>query len=48
MLDNGNTILEYKIEDWLQEGKQYPRIMIKDEIKLLVYNNRNIPQINLK
>lgn len=66
MLDNGNTMLEYKIEDWLQEGKQYPIIMkkferyikniendnvlsmIKDEIKLLLYNNRNIPQINLK
>lgn len=65
MLDNGNTMLEYKIEDWINEGKQFPKIMkkfekylkniekdevlsmIKDEIKLLLYNNRSTPQIKL-
>ena len=65
LLDNGNSMLEYKIEDWLEKGQQYPNIMkkferymknienddvlnmIKDEIKLLLFNNRNIPQLSL-
>jgi uncharacterized membrane protein len=65
LLDNGNTMLEYKIEDWIKEGKQFPKIMkkfekymtnfekdeivmmIKNEIKLLLYNNRSTPQITL-
>jgi uncharacterized membrane protein len=65
MLDNGNTMLEYKIEDWIKEGKQFPKIMkkfekymanfekdevvmmIKNEIKLLLYNNRSKPLITL-
>ena len=52
--------MEYKLEEWLENGKKYPDAMkkfnryiekrdndkvinkIKDEIKLLLYNNRNV------
>ena len=60
LLDDGNYLLEYKIEEWLEKGNHYPKTMkkfknymkniendeiiqmIKDEIQLLLYNNRNL------
>ena len=53
-------IIEYKLEEWIENGKNYPEMMrkfkryidkkdnnkvlnkVKDEIKLLLYNNRNL------
>ena len=58
MIDENEYILEQKLEEWLENGKDYPDIMrkfnrylakkdqddvinkIKDEIKLILYNNR--------
>ena len=60
MIEDNTNILEDKIEDWLEKGKQYPHIMkkfnrylekkendividkIKQEIKFILYNNREI------
>ena len=60
MIEDNTNILEDKIEDWLEKGKQYPQIMkkfnrylekkendividkIKQEIKFILYNNREI------
>ena len=60
MIDEKQIIIEEKIEDWIQKGKQYPNLMkkferyinkkernevlnkIKEEIKLMLYNNRVI------
>jgi len=65
LLDNGNSHLEYKIEDWLEKGKEFPTIMkkferymaniekdevlnmIKEEIKLLLFNNRSYPKLQI-
>jgi len=60
LIDDNEGIFEYKIEEWIQDGNKFPKMMkkfntyvgikdnnmvinkIKDEIKLLLYNNRNI------
>jgi len=60
LIDDNEGIIEYKLEEWLEDGIKYPEMMkkfnryiekkdndkvinkIKDEIKLLLYNNRNI------
>ena len=60
LMDDNEGIIEYKLEEWIENGVKYPEMMrkfnryiekkdndkvinkIKDEIKLLLYNNRNI------
>jgi len=60
LIDDNQGVLEYKLEEWLENGKNYPDAMkkfnryiekrdndkvinkIKEEIKLLLYNNRNV------
>jgi hypothetical protein len=60
LIDDNEGIIEYKLEEWLEKGVEYPEMMkkfnryiqkkdnnkvvniIKDEIKLLLYNNRSI------
>ena len=60
LLDTNHEILEQKLEEWLENGKDYPEIMtkfnrylekkenddvinkIKNEIKLILYNNRKV------
>jgi len=60
LIDDNNIILEQKLEEWIENGKEYPKIMnkfkryiekrdnnkvlnkIKDEIKLILFNNREI------
>jgi len=60
LIDDNQGIIEYKLEEWLENGKNYPDAMkkfnryiekrdndkvinkIKEEIKLLLYNNRNV------
>jgi hypothetical protein len=60
LIDEKQILLEKKIQEWVESGKQYPKIMakfnrylekreqddvintIKEEIKLLLYNNRNM------
>lgn len=60
LIDDNEGIIEYKLEEWIENGGKYPEMMrkfnryiekkdndkvinkIKDEIKLLLYNNRNI------
>ena len=60
LIDDKNIILEQKLEEWIENGKEYPKIMnkfkryidkrdnnkvlnkIKDEIKLVLFNNREI------
>ena len=60
LIDDNEGIFEYKIEEWIQDGNKFPKMMkkfntyvgikdnnmvinkIKDEIKLLLYNNRNV------
>ena len=60
MIDEKQTIIEEKIEDWITKGKEYPELMkkferylnkkennevldkIKSEIKLMLYNSRNL------
>tara|TARA_Y100000813_G_scaffold56239_1_gene39469 strand:- start:155 stop:1087 length:933 start_codon:yes stop_codon:yes gene_type:complete len=60
ILEEKEIIIEEKLEEWLEKGKQYPEIMkkftrylekkehdvvldkIKDEIKLVLFNNRNL------
>ena len=60
LIEDKQTIIEEKIEDWVKKGKEYPELMkkfkrylnkrenndilnkIKDEVKLMLYNNRNI------
>ena len=62
MIDEKQIMIEEKIEDWVQKGKQYPNLMrkferyinkkeknevlnkIKEEVKLILYNNRVIVQ----
>ena len=66
MIDDKQILLEKKIQEWVESGKQYPKIMakfnryiqkrehndvinaIKEDIKLLLYNNRNIIKENNK
>ena len=60
MIDDKQIILEKKIQEWVESGIQYPKVMakfsryiekreqndvinaIKEDIKLMLYNNRNI------
>mgnify|MGYP000934522862 CR=1 FL=1 len=60
LIDDNEGIFEYKIEEWIENGNKFPKMMkkfntyvgikdnnmvinkIKDEIKLLLYNNRNV------
>jgi len=60
LIDDNEGIFEYKIEEWIENGNKFPKMMnkfntyvgikennivinkIKDEIKMLLYNNRNI------
>ena len=64
ILEEKEIIIEEKLEEWLEKGKQYPEIMkkftrylekkehdvvldkIKDEIKLVLFNNRNLIKNN--
>jgi hypothetical protein len=63
LIDEKESIIEQKLEEWLENGKQYPDIMkkfnrylekkendtvlnkIKDEIKLMLFNNRDLISI---
>ena len=60
ILEEKEIIIEEKLEEWLEKGRQYPEIMkkftrylekkendvvldkIKDEVKLVLFNNRNL------
>ena len=60
LIDDKQILLEKKINEWVESGIQYPRIMakfsrylekreendvinaIKEDIKLMLYNNRNM------
>ena len=60
LIDDNESIIEYKLEEWIENGKKYPEMMrkfkryidkkendkvieaVKNEIKLLLYNNRQI------
>ena len=60
LIDDNEGIIEYRLEEWIENGNRYPEMMrkfnryiekkdndkvinkIKDEIKLLLYNNRNV------
>ena len=60
MIDDKQIILEKKIQEWVESGIQYPKVMakfsryiekreqndvinaIKEDIKLILYNNRNM------
>ena len=60
LIDDKQILLEKKIQEWVESGKQYPKIMakfsryiekreqndvinaIKEDIKLMLYNNRNM------
>ena len=60
ILEEKEIIIEEKLEEWVEKGKQYPEIMkkftrylekkehdvvldkIKDEVKLVLFNNRNL------
>ena len=64
LIDDNETIIEYRLEEWIENGNKYPEMMrkfnryiekkdnnkvinkIKDEIKLLLYNNRNVVSKN--
>ena len=63
LIDEKESIIEQKLEEWIENGKQYPDIMkkfnrylekkendtvlnkIKDEIKLMLFNNRDLISI---
>ena len=60
LIDTNDFVLEQKLEEWMENGKDYPEIMnkfnrylekkenddvinkIKNEIKLILYNNRKV------
>ena len=60
LIDTNEFVLEQKLEEWVENGKDYPEIMnkfnrylekkenddvlnkIKNEIKLILYNNRKV------
>ena len=60
LIDDKESIIEQKLEEWIENGKNYPDIMkkfnrylektendkvldkIKNEIKLMLFNNRDI------
>ena len=64
MIDEKDIILEQKLEEWIENGNEYPTIMnkfkryidkkennkvlnkIKEEIKLILFNNRNVIEKN--
>ena len=63
LIDEKESIIEQKLEEWIENGRQYPDIMkkfnrylekkendtvlnkIKDEIKLMLFNNRDLISI---
>ena len=63
MIDDKESIVEQKLEEWVENGKGYPNIMkqfnkylekrendevlntIKEEIKLILFNNRNLVSV---
>jgi len=63
LIDENEVFIEQKLEEWIENGKQYPDIMkkfnrylekkendtvlnkIKDEIKLMLFNNRDLISI---
>ena len=66
MINNKECLIQDRVEDWLENGKNYPIIMrkferylekkekdvvlnkIKEEIRLMLFNNRNMININLR
>lgn len=60
LIDTNEIVIEQKLEEWMENGKEYPEIMkkfnrylekkekddvknaIKEEIKLILFNNRKI------
>ena len=60
MIDDKQVLLEKKIQEWVESGNKYPKLMakfnrylekreqsnvineIKEDIKLLLYNSRNM------
>ena len=60
LIDTNEMVIEQKLEEWLENGKEYPEIMkkfnrylekkekdevinkIKEEIRLILFNNRNV------
>ena len=60
LIDDKESMIEQKLEEWVENGKQYPDIMrkfnrylekkendkvinkVKDEIKLMLFNNRDV------
>ena len=60
LIDTNEFVLEQKLEEWIENGKEYPEIMkkfnrylekkekddvinrVKEEIKLLLFNNRKL------
>ena len=60
LIDTNEVVIEQKLEEWLENGKEYPEIMkkfnrylekkekdavinkVKEEIKLILFNNRKI------
>ena len=65
LIDEKESIIEQKLEEWIENGEQYPDIMkkfnrylekkendivinkIKDEIKLMLFNNRDLIKLPL-
>lgn len=63
LIDTNEVVIEQKLEEWLENGKEYPEIMkkfnrylekkekddvinkIKEEIKLILFNNRKVAEI---
>lgn len=63
LIDTNEVVIEQKLEEWLENGQEYPEIMkkfnrylekkekddvinkIKEEIKLILFNNRKAPEI---
>ena len=66
LIDTNEVVIEQKLEEWLENGKEYPEIMkkfnrylekkekddvinkIKNEIKLILYNNRKFANSSLE
>ena len=64
LIDDNESVIEYKLEEWIENGNEYPTIMnkfkryidkkennkvlnkIKEEIKLILFNNRNVIEKN--
>ena len=66
LIDTNEVVIEQKLEEWIENGRDYPEIMkkfnrylekkekddvinkIKEEIKLILYNNRSVIDNKLK